>query len=429
VKCQYYDYCYKGLTLNISFSNTENPKVTIEGRERPEEEFDDIYKPTELSNLSSEELKRFAKKVIKRFPGYKKRQKIRKDHLERLKKGVSEWNEWREKHPEIRPILYDCDLTTHNFTFSLERVDFANTELVNSNLSYQNLVKANFHEANLKKANLQHALLTKANLCRTNLYKTNLKEAKLAKANLQGAQLANTNLEGAELNWCKVFGASAWNLNLAETDKSKMTFKYGLENKEKNDKFKEKLEMTVDNLEAAQLIFLLLDNPKIYKLLESVKDKIVLILGRFTKERKAVLDAIRESLRENDLVPIIFDFEKPKQQNFTETIMTLAGISKFIIADITNPSSTPLELQATMPDYMIPFVPIIQKDEKPFSMFQDLKQKYGEWVLDVLEYDTTENLLRVMREALIDTANEKAEKLREKKDEKLRYRSVEDYLR
>jgi hypothetical protein len=32
-------------------------------------------------------------------------------------------------------------------------------------------------------------------------------------------------------------------------------------------------------------------------------------------------------------------------------------LSRFIIADITNPRSSPLELQATMPDYMIPFVP------------------------------------------------------------------------
>jgi hypothetical protein len=37
-----------------------------------------------------------------------------------------------------------------------------------------------------------------------------------------------------------------------------------------------------------------------------------------------------------------------------------------------------------MPDYMIPFVPIIADGEKPFAMFRDLKQKYGEWVLDLL---------------------------------------------
>jgi hypothetical protein len=49
-----------------------------------------------------------------------------------------------------------------------------------------------------------------------------------------------------------------------------------------------------------------------------------------------------------------------------------------------------------MPDYMIPFVPIIQEDEEPFAMFQNLKQKYGEWVLDVLEYDSADGLIEVL---------------------------------
>jgi hypothetical protein len=34
--------------------------------------------------------------------------------------------------------------------------------------------------------------------------------------------------------------------------------------------------------------------------------------------------------------------------------MTLAGMSRFVIADIANPKSAPLELQAAVPDYMIP---------------------------------------------------------------------------
>src|SRR6266566_7635429 len=36
------------------------------------------------------------------------------------------------------------------------------------------------------------------------------------------------------------------------------------------------------------------------------------------------------------------------------------------LVGITNPKSSPLELQATVPDYMIPFVPLIQAGEQPF---------------------------------------------------------------
>ncbi|MEA5464936.1 hypothetical protein [Leptothoe sp. PORK10 BA2] len=47
-----------------------------------------------------------------------------------------------------------------------------------------------------------------------------------------------------------------------------------------------------------------------------------------------MLDAIRNKLREFGFVPILFDFEKPTQRDFTETIKTLAGLSKFIIASL-----------------------------------------------------------------------------------------------
>ena len=149
----------------------------------------------------------------------------------------------------------------------------------------------------------------------------------------------------------------------------------------------------VDNLEVAQFVYLLLHNEKIRSVIDTVGKKGVLILGRFTEERKAALDAIRKKRRELGFVPMMFDFEKPTQRDFTETIKTLAGMSRFIIADITNPKSAPLELQANMPDYMIPFVPIIHEGEEPFSMFRDLKQKYGEWVLDILKYDSADNLI------------------------------------
>jgi hypothetical protein len=159
----------------------------------------------------------------------------------------------------------------------------------------------------------------------------------------------------------------------------------------------------------------------------SIGEKGVLILGRFTKERKTILNAIRNRLRELGFVPMMFDFERPTQRDFTETIKTLAGMSRFIIADITNPKSSPLELQAIMPNYMIPFVPIIQEDEEPFAMFRDLKQKYGEWVLDVLKYDTAESLLHVLERAVVRPALEKGQQLLLKKAEVIQARHVRDY--
>jgi hypothetical protein len=116
--------------------------------------------------------------------------------------------------------------------------------------------------------------------------------------------------------------------------------------------------IAVDNIKVAQFVYLLLNNEEIRDVIDTITSKAVLILGRFSDDRKPILNALRDALRDKGFLPIVFDFERPKRRDFTETIMTLAGMSCFVIADITNPRSAPLELQATVPDYMIPFVPI-----------------------------------------------------------------------
>jgi hypothetical protein len=162
--------------------------------------------------------------------------------------------------------------------------------------------------------------------------------------------------------------------------------------------------ITVDNLEVAQFFYLFLHNEKIRNVIDTITSKVVLILGRFTPERKAVLDALRTELRQRSYLPILFDFEKSTTKDFTETIKILADMSLFVIADISNPKSSPLELQATIPDYMVPFVLIIQVGEEPFAMFKDLLIRHKKWVLAPLRYDSLDGLIRVLDEAIINPA-------------------------
>ena len=93
--------------------------------------------------------------------------------------------------------------------------------------------------------------------------------------------------------------------------------------------------ITVDNLEVAQFIYLMLNNRKVRDVIDTITSKAVLILGRFTEERKAVLDAHRDKLRNRDYLPILFDFDKPANKDVTGTVETLARMSRFIIADLT----------------------------------------------------------------------------------------------
>ena len=152
----------------------------------------------------------------------------------------------------------------------------------------------------------------------------------------------------------------------------------------------------------------------------------MLILGRFTPERKKVLDAVREKLRSLDFVPMMFDFKGASTKDFAETVKILAGMCRFIIADITDSKSAPLELQATVPDYKVPFVPIIKEGEEPFSMFTNL-QIYP-WMFDLLKYKDSDQLIAVIDKAIIQPALIKADELNFQKAEDVRTRHASDYL-
>ena len=93
-------------------------------------------------------------------------------------------------------------------------------------------------------------------------------------------------------------------------------------------------------------------------------------------------------------------------------------------AFITNPRSAPLELQATVPDYMVPFVPILQQGEEPFSMFVDLQNKY-DWVLrPVVRYPSVDRLREVLVDKVVRRAEAKFNKLLARRNKRLRVENV-----
>ena len=213
------------------------------------------------------------------------------------------------------------------------------------NLSGATLRDAQLVNADLIGANLNGADLREANLCRTNLSKANL-----SGANLALALLLDTDLTDADVTGCWVYGISAWGLMLNDgTKQHNLIITSRAKENEPT--------VTVDNIEVAQFIYLLLRNEKIRDAIDTIGKKGVLLLGRFTEGRMMVLERLRQKLRDLGFVPMVFNFDKPETKDFTETVRLLCNLSHFVIVDITNPRSAPLELQATVPDYMVPFPP------------------------------------------------------------------------
>ena len=133
-------------------------------------------------------------------------------------------------------------------------------------------------------------------------------------------------------------------------------------------------------------------------------------MGRFTPEQKAVLDAIRDELRRHDLLPIVFDFERPSSRDFTETVSTLAHMARFIIADLTEARSIPQELQAIVPNLpSVPVQPLLKAGSAEYAMFEHFR-RYP-WVLQPYEYDDLRGLLASLADEIVAPALRKADEL------------------
>jgi uncharacterized protein YjbI with pentapeptide repeats len=318
----------------------------------------------------------------------------------------------------------------------LKKANFSDAQLSNIDFSSADLTEARFNNADLFQSKFSYSILTGADFTEAYLVEANLNLADmdgaiLSGANLQKAVMVQTNFENANLASAYIYGISAWDIKGTPKDQSNLVISqdnnYLLFKDADSDK--EKIgTITIDDLQVAQFIYLLLNRKILRNVIDTITSKAVLILGRFTSERKMILDAMADELRKNNLLPIIFDFEKPTDRDFTETIKTLAGISLFIIADITSPKSSPLELQAIVPDYQIPLVPIIQAGEQPFSMLSDLIGKH-DWVLPrVLKYNSVEELTSMFKIAVIDRAWQKHQELQKKKSMVIETLSIEDFV-
>ena len=171
-------------------------------------------------------------------------------------------------------------------------------------------------------------------------------------------------------------------------------------------------EITVDDIEVAQFIYLLLHNEKIRKVIDTITSKVVLILGRFTPKRKPALDMLRDQLRTRDRTPILFDFKGPSSKNITDTVKLLAQMARYIIVDLSDPNSAPYELAviSMLGLKTTPVVPIIVSTQKPFPMVDDVLSE--RWSTGLITYRDLDDLRRLVNGKLVNDAEAKVLELR-----------------
>jgi uncharacterized protein YjbI with pentapeptide repeats len=292
---------------------------------------------------------------------------------------------------------------------NLSGADLRGADLSGAQLSLAHLWKADLRGADLSGADLSEARLPEANLSGANLRGVALRDADLSgvdlsRANLGGVDLTGTRminckLDGSDLTGSRVYGASVWDASLTGATQRDLIITPP-----------DQPDITVDNLEVAQFVYLLLNNARIREVIDTITSKAVLILGRFTPERKRTLDALRDALRAKNYLPIVFDFEKPAHRDFTETVSTLAHLARFVIADLTDPRSIPQELTAIVPRLLsVPIRPLLLGSQQEWGMFSDLARHRQ--VIEPFHYTDDAMLLSCMDSDVIGPAERKAQEL------------------
>ena len=283
----------------------------------------------------------------------------------------------------LRNVYLDsADLREANLAHAL----LSQVNFVGANLAGATLVKADMDGADLVGANLVDADLSGARLVGARLDGADCTNAKFIDVLLNEASLVRTILKGANLEGCSVYGISAWDVVLDEaTQQNRLVV---------TPKFQ--TPVIVDDLEVAQFIYLILNREKLRNVIDTVTRKGVLILGRFGDGGLPLLHAIAAWLRRPEnggYLPLLFDFPRPEAKTYTETIRTLAGLSRFAIVDLSGPS-VPQEITATVDLHEIPFIPVIQSERRDWSMFRDFLIK--DRVFEPIRFSDQEHLLQLL---------------------------------
>lgn len=148
-----------------------------------------------------------------------------------------------------------------------------------------------------------------------------------------------------------------------------------------------------------------LDGEGVSRMLSDIAARSVLILGRFTAQRKAILDAIRKALATppRQYIPIVFDFEKPGDRTLIGSILRFSSVSRFVIADLSDPKSLPAELQAIVPQFVsLPVVPIIDATQREYPVADDILSRQS--VTPVVPYRDEAHLIAILDAQILTPA-------------------------
>lgn len=351
----------------------------------------------------------------------------------------SEWNRWRRRSRE-QPDLQGAHLAGYH----LDQLNLEGVRLDDANLSWTDMRSARLAGASLKRTLLLGARLDEAHLEGTQLDEAwlqncSMSEARMRWAQLPGAAIMNCNLNRADLRDCDlrgalVWGNATWGIEtrgaqqeglLMGTNGFDPLHRYAAGSAELEDlrardrpplarrvieAARDWQAIEIGDLATADFVAAIENNrANMARVLTSASRKLVLMLGRFTGRQRQVLRTIEDSLKGLGFLPMIFDFEVGGR-DLAGTLLALAAMSRFVIADLTDPRSVAMECQLIIPNVRVPFVPLIRTGREIFAMFQSLADRFA-WVLPPVTYQDPETLEERIEEWVIQPSAQLADEL------------------
>jgi hypothetical protein len=152
-----------------------------------------------------------------------------------------------------------------------------------------------------------------------------------------------------------------------------------------------------------------LDGLNFAEVMSALSQERVLILGRFSRRRRKILEAIQDHINKhpNRYRAELFTYEKSKSRDLVESIISFAGLSRFIIADISEPKSVQSELQEIVPRFLsVPVVPLINQGGKEYATFPSVARRENV-IKPTVRYKTIPDLLRKLDAQVVAPAEAK----------------------
>lgn len=236
----------------------------------------------------------------------------------------------------------------------IEESNLSNSDFTNSNLKFLKVSKSiffhsiltntiislgNFTSNDMTLVSLNNAIAHKTKFIDTilnysNCYNIDASRSNFIRCNMQMAQFSDANLTNSTFIECKIYGTSFWNIK----DNGIMTQSLDLSKKVDNS-------LLTDEIKFAPLLFLIENNNYFIEIINVIRLKAILILGKDSGVSYKKLKKIQAVLKKNGLIGIIAKEQGDiLSDSILRKIATLATMSKFVIIENSEPSGHLYEL-------------------------------------------------------------------------------------